>query len=234
MSRPGAETACPFLADAAGYLLGALDDPARFRAHAAGCAECQAELARLSGIVDALVLTPSPQELPRELRERLLRQVAAQAEVLHAAGAAADSPPSRRRSSMPSKLLAGSLAASLALALAVTLLLLGGGSQTRIIHAHVAPAAAGTRAELRTSDSHTELRVANMPQPPHGKVYEVWLTRGDRPPQPTDALFSVTTKGSGSVSVPRSLRHVSEVTVTAEPLGGSPRPTSSPVITFKL
>jgi hypothetical protein len=60
-------------------------------------------------------------------------------------------------------------------------------------------------------------------------IYEVWLSRGTAP-EPTDALFGVTTHGSGAVAVPGSLHGVKEVLVTSEPLGGSLHPTSTPLI----
>jgi hypothetical protein len=47
-------------------------------------------------------------------------------------------------------------------------------------------------------------------------------------------LFSVTGSGSGSVNVPGNLHGVKEVMVTSEPLGGSSRPTSSPVLRVVL
>jgi hypothetical protein len=71
--------------------------------------------------------------------------------------------------------------------------------------------------------------LAGMPQPPPGKIYEIWLSRGAAP-QPTDALFGVTRHGRGAVAVPGSLRGVKEVLVTSEPLGGSTHPTSAPLI----
>jgi hypothetical protein len=69
-----------------------------------------------------------------------------------------------------------------------------------------------------------------MPPPPPGRIYEIWLERGTQAPQPTDALFSVTSGGDGSADVPGDLRGVSKVLVTDEPLGGSAKPTRKPVI----
>ena len=43
-------------------------------------------------------------------------------------------------------------------------------------------------------------------------------------------LFSVTHSGAGSVGVPGSLSGVSKVLVTDEPLGGSLKPTRTPII----
>ena len=72
--------------------------------------------------------------------------------------------------------------------------------------------------------------MTGMPAPALGRIYEVWLKRGSRAPQPTGTLFSVTGRGAGTVGLPGDLRGVSKVMVTEEPLGGSPQPTRSPVI----
>ncbi len=89
----------------------------------------------------------------------------------------------------------------------------------------------GAHAYLRRGGHHGELEVYGMQEPPIGEVYEVWLQRGGRgSPQPTDALFGVTSAGQATVEVPGDLRDVREVLVTAEPLGGSTSPTSAPVL----
>ena len=83
-------------------------------------------------------------------------------------------------------------------------------------------------------DGVATLRVRGLPAPPQGKVYEVWLLRrGAAAPSPTDALFSVSTRGSGRVALP-SVRGVEQVLVTAEPDGGSQAPTSQPFISATL
>jgi hypothetical protein len=104
----------------------------------------------------------------------------------------------------------------------------------RVTSAQVAANIPGARASLRQADSRAELVVSGMPQPPRGKIYEVWLSRGSTSLRPTDALFGVTGSGSGSVDVPGSLHGVKEVLVTSEPLGGSSRPTSPPLIRVSL
>ena len=98
----------------------------------------------------------------------------------------------------------------------------------------VAANAPGGHAELRQTGARAELVVSDIPQPPPGKVYQVWLAAPHGAPQPTDALFSVTKDGSASVDVPGSLRGIHLLMVTAEPPGGSRHPTSSPVITATL
>jgi hypothetical protein len=98
----------------------------------------------------------------------------------------------------------------------------------------VVPAIDGARATLRRIGTHAELEVSGMSEPPRGEVYEVWLDRSHAPPQATDALFTVTGAGNGSVEVPGDLRGVREVMVTVEPLGGSLSPTSFAVVRIGL
>jgi hypothetical protein len=220
---------CQESADAAAYVLGALDEPESYREHLASCTVCQAEVARLQPVVDTLPAAVRPQRAPEDLRRRVLSVVRAEAELLRAAGHEADEPPhrgSRWRRPRRAVLAWGALAASVAAVLAIALTA-GSSQPTRVTSAHVA--IAGARASLRQVDDHSELRLAGMPQPPPGKIYEVWLSRGAAP-KPTNALFSVTTRGNGAVAVPGSLHGVKEVLVTSEPLGGSLHPTSTPLI----
>ena len=220
---------CQESVDAAAYVLGALDEPESYREHLATCTVCQAEVARLQPVVDTLPATVPPQSAPEELRRRVLSVVRAEAELLRAAGQEADEPPrrsSRWRQPRAAVLAWCALAAGVVAVLAIALTA-GSSQQTRVTSAHVA--VVGAHASLRQVDGHSELLLAGMPQPPSGKIYEVWLSRG-RAPQPTDALFGVTMDGSGAVVVPGSLHGVKEVLVTSEPLGGSSHPTSTPLI----
>lgn len=86
------------------------------------------------------------------------------------------------------------------------------------------------RAQLRRIGSRAELIVSGMSEPPPGEVYELWLERRGKPPQPTDALFAVTSTGDGTVEVPGGLRGVISVMVTREPRGGSSTPTGTAVL----
>jgi hypothetical protein len=116
--------------------------------------------------------------------------------------------------------------------MAVGALAFGSSASVRaeVIHAVVVAPGHHATAELRKVGSHLELVVVGLPAPPPGRIYEVWLEHGAEPPLPTDALFSVTKTGSGSVGVPGNLHGVSKVLVTNEPLGGSLKPTRTPVI----
>jgi anti-sigma-K factor RskA len=78
------------------------------------------------------------------------------------------------------------------------------------------------------------LIVHHLPQPPSGRVYEVWLKRAGQAPAPTSALFTVSRGGEGEILVPGSLHAVNQLMVTQEPRGGSAVPTGAPVIVARL
>jgi hypothetical protein len=230
---------CPLTVDAAPYVLGALEDPGCFREHLAECSACSTEVSELQRVADMLPATSPPAVASKALRERVMATVRSEAALMHAAGERADEPERQARAgwlrSRRMPLLTGG--AGLAAAAAVIVLIAigtGAGTHEHVTTGQVASAMPDAHATLRQRGTRADLVVSGMPEPPLGKVYEVWLSRGTGTPQPTDALFSVTSRGSGAVDVPSSLHGVKEVLVTSEPLGGSTRPTSPPVIRVVL
>jgi anti-sigma-K factor RskA len=220
--------------DAAPYVLGALAEAEHeaFVEHMRDCVACREEVAALQPVANSLPSAVPPRRAPGRLRDSVMSTVRTEAE-LRRAGAGRPSPARRRPARrLPWRLSFASLAATAAGVLIAVLLLGGGsGSSTRVIRAQVsAPAASAT---LRLSAGHGTLVLAGMPKTPAGKVYEVWLKRSGAP-QPTDALFTVSSAGTATVGVPGSLAGVKAVLVTAEPAGGSRVPTSAPVIQASL
>ena len=228
------ENECECCVDAGVYVLGALDghELDSYREHLAACAACREEVAQLQVLADSLAVAVPRVQAPVDLRARLMAVVRGEADLLRAAGDEADRPV-RARPRWHWRLLPA-LAASCVLAMGVLIGALaintGSGQQTRVIQAMVLAPGHGAVAALRKVGSHVELEMAGMPAPPPGRIYEVWLERGAQAPEPTDVLFSVTGQGAGSAGVPGDLRGVSKVLVTDEPLGGSLKPTRSPVI----
>lgn len=221
----------PECVDAAAYVLGALeeDEAHEFEAHLAGCPECRGELSSLSIVADALPLAAPPHSPPRSLKRRVMAGVRAEPQ---------EAQRTRSRSrfglapAFPRPAFAAAAGLALALAVAIGALTLGSGApSTRVIEAAVGWHGSG---QLRVSGNHGELIVRQMPQPPRGKVYQVWLKRGSRAPAPTSALFDVTAGGAGAVDVPGDLHGVSAVMVTPEPQGGSSAPTHAPVLVAQL
>ena len=69
-----------------------------------------------------------------------------------------------------------------------------------------------------------------MPAPPGGRVYQVWLKRPGRAPEPTSALFTPRSDGTATTAVPGSLEGVEQILVTHEPPGGSTVPSRDPLL----
>jgi hypothetical protein len=176
------------------------------------------------------------------LKERIMGVVRSEAELLRSAGSAAEPAPPRRRERrrLPGGWL---LRPGVALACALVLLVLGGiggaliagggeGGESRTVAARVDPAQApGATARLQIADGGSRLLVRNLPAPPPGRVYQVWLKRPGGGPQPTDVLWSPRRDGDAEVAVPGSLDDVEAVLVTDEPAGGARVPSKAPVIT---
>jgi anti-sigma-K factor RskA len=230
---------CVEQGQAAAYVLSALEqqEVERYREHLDGCAACSADVAILQPVADSLATSvPHAVASPR-LRARVMASVRSEAELLHAAGAAADRPEparARRRMRRPQFLIT---AVALGVGLLIGILVVGTGSHapaTHVTSAQLASLPLGAKAVLRQTGSHAELVVSGVSQPPRGKIYELWLARSGAAPQPTNALFGVTRSGNASVNVPGNLAGVHQVMVTAEPLGGSSHPTSPPIIVATL
>ena len=233
---------CPRVDDAASYVLRAMPDGEWkvYEDHLTRCASCADKVAELQFVGDALLSGVTQLTAPPPIRDRVMAVVRAESSLLLAAGHGADrlepvAP--RRRLSWLSRPLPVAGLASIALALGVGggALLTGGdgGVTPRTVVAKVE--AAGATANVRLTSDGAKLRVAGMPAPDEGRVYQVWLDHGDgRTPRPTDALFSVSRDGHATVDVPGDLDKVKAVLVTDEPLGGSRIPTRSPVISATL
>ena len=92
---------------------------------------------------------------------------------------------------------------------------------------------AGARGEIVKSRDASVIRVSGL-RPRRGRVYELWLVRkGSRTPEPS-SLLAVADDGSGASGIPGGLEGVQEVMVSSEPEGGSPQPTTMPVLRARL
>lgn len=227
------------------YLLGALPDDERdgVEAHVATCAVCQEEMGRLQLVADALPGAAPPVAPPPELKDRIMAIVRSEAELLQASGADADRPPrpaapERRRRSLGGVLLRPGFAAAAACVLLIVgglfgFVLRGGGDgATNTVSAQVA--GTGGRAVVSYGDGdHGVLKVSDMPPVAAGRVWEVWVKRPGRAPEPTDALFTTTRDGSATVAVP-GVSGAERVLVTSERDGGSRVPTTPAVVDVQL
>ena len=217
------------------YALGALPEfEARaFERHLMGCEDCQEELQRLQEAADALPRAVTPYEAPPSLKRSLMDVVNAEAKQ----PARVPAPRERRawlpRLSMrPAMAFAAAAAAVAALAFTAGTQLDGEEDGSRTIAAEVDERRLPQgRASLLIPDrdeSGALLRVEGMPSPGTGRVYQVWVQRGDEV-EPV-SIFDVDSQGRGSAAIPESLDGVSAVMVTREKRGGVAVPTEVPVL----
>ncbi len=228
-------------ADAAGaYVLGALpaDEVEAYEAHLHVCAACRSEVDELMPAVAALPASVPPRRAPEELRARIMADVNREAELLRAAGPEADRPqtarPERRRFRWGAR---WAVPAFVAAALAVGLR----RRQPRLAAVGPRPsefaatgAASSAHAHLTIEDGHATLAVDHLPPAPAGRVYMVWLKPREGKALPTSSLFVPRADGRAVVSVPASAAKMDLVMVNTEPPGGSPAPTTAPVLTAKM
>jgi anti-sigma factor RsiW len=227
--------------DVGAYLLGALEDGENeaFERHLATCHVCQDELQHLMTATDALPRAVEQFEPPASLKRALMEQVYAEAEP-----AAVPRRSLAERLGLAALVRRPQLAAFAAAALLVVGVLAGvgisslgdsgsGGSSARSVVASVDSTRIGeAHATLEVHGDDAHLNVTGMPQPPAGRVYEVWLQRdGKIEPGP---LFSVDRNGNGVAAVPGSLDGVDRVMVTRERRPGALQPTEAPVVTAKV
>jgi anti-sigma-K factor RskA len=213
-------------ADSVGaWLLGALpeDEATAFRRHLEQCPICQEDAAGLQVAVDALPASAEPRTPPAALKERIMAEVEPEARPARATA----TPPRKRRSWFAGAAWRPALAAGLAALVLgfVGAQVIGGGTDT--ITAQVS---GGGSAHLEIDDGHGRLVASRLPDPPNGRVYQVWLDKGGPAPVPTDVLFTTSRDGSASADVP-SLDGVKRVMVTDEPSGGSRTPTGKVLLT---
>jgi hypothetical protein len=233
---------CPRGIDAGAYVLKALDEGERaaYGAHLGECAHCREEVQALRLVVDTLPLA-APQDVPGPaLKGRIMAVVNAEAELLRAAGPEADravaAAPRRRRwlpdgfglrPAFVGALACGLLAVGVVGGLAADL----GEPESRNVNA---TAPVGARAALTLTGDSASLQVRDMPSPPKGQVYQVWLETPDGQLHPTHSLFNVRSDGRANVAIEESVKGIQRVLVTAEPSGGNLAPSSAPVIAAKL
>jgi anti-sigma-K factor RskA len=228
------------------YVLGALPEEEReeFEEYLASHPEQEVEIDKLEAVASLLALSPQEQEPPPELRRKIMDTVEAEAV--------------RPRASRPSWLAGMREFLSIRnLALgAATLLVIGLFSWNMVLQGEMqdlqgrvqslqsqpqepqmvelggAGTEQGARAELVTLEGdRAVLVVENMPPVPEGKTYQIWVIEDDVP-QPS-GLFE---PGEDSVAavVEHPLSGGDVIAVTVEPEGGSPKPTSDPMLATEL
>jgi anti-sigma-K factor RskA len=228
------------------YALGALpeEDRRMFEEYLAAHPDRQAEVEELGAVAGLLALSPQEQEPPPELKQRIMGTVRTEAHT----------PRVDRRTMLtrserfPS---ARSLALGAGILLTVSLMIglfswslllqrevrdLQGQSResqtqsTRTITLQGSGTAEEARAEVVALEGGGAVLVAeNMPPVPEGKTFQIWVIEGNvaRP----SGLFEP--KDETAV-VESPLEGADAIAVTVEPEGGSPEPTTDPILKAEL
>lgn len=204
----------------AAYALDALDptDEAAYEEHLAHCAACQEELALLSGTASALALAAGPADPPPALRERILD--AARAERSNVV-------PLRPRWSA-SLVAVAAVAACAVVGLAAWNVVLHNRLDQNESALRGVPLKGAAGSVVLGANGKAALVVANLSAAPADRTYEAWVIKG-KSIEPA-GLF----RGGQKTVVVQLNHHVPKgaiVGVTVEPAGGSPQPTTQPIIT---
>ncbi len=210
------------------YLLGALDpgDAATLEQHLAGCEDCRTELEWLRPAARILPETVERVEPPAQLRARIMGEVEADAKA------------ERSRVRTGSRLRLPALRPAMGLAVLALLVAAiagyairsdgGGEAQTTVAAGH----APGVTAKMVREGETGTLRLANVRPLPPDKVLQAWVRRG-REVESAKALFVPNRDGTATAVIDH-MDGVNAVMVTAEPRGGSDRPTSAPIVAVAI
>ena len=219
-------------ADTAGaYVLGAMPAGERdeYEAHLATCAVCRGEVDELRPAAEALPMASPPMLPPPALKDRIMAEVEREAGLLGAAGKGADRPERKRRGL---GWLSGWRLAPVAALLLIAGVLIGTaltGPETQTY------AFDRAGAQLEVEGDRATIVARDLPAPPEGRVYEVWLMpKGSQTPEPPDVLFTPRSDGSAVAAVPGPLEDVQSVLVSDEPPGGSDSPTGEVLMSAEI
>jgi anti-sigma-K factor RskA len=230
------------------FVLGALPDEERreFEEYLASHPERRAEIEELGTVAGLLALSPEEHEPPPQLRTRIMEAV----------GAEAARPHESRRSVLA---WIGELISVRNLALgAATMLVIGLFSWSMLLQGEVqdlqgrlqslqsqpqeggpqmvelegAGTQQGARAEVITLEGdRAVLVVEEMPPVPEGKTYQIWVIE-EEVPKPS-GLFKPEQDSVAAV-VEHPVGGGDVIAVTVEPEGGSPKPTTEPMLAAEV
>ncbi len=228
------------------YALGALSGEERreFEEHLARHPGHQAEVDELLAVASLLALSPAEQAPSPALRKQLMRTVQAES---------ANPEPERHsffaslRNLLGYQALAAGVAAVALIALFSWNVLLQGELQDlrsqppqppqatdpRVLEFQAAESAGTASGELIVLEGQRGVLVTkDMPRIAEDQVWQIWVIEGDKP-KPS-GLFRPDEEDPVAASMTRTPGKGVVVAITVEPAGGSPKPTSDPIMTTEL
>ncbi|MEZ4554389.1 MAG: anti-sigma factor [Dehalococcoidia bacterium] len=225
---------CDQVSEALGaYAIDALPPEERreVEAHLRECGRHEDALA-LRATASLLAYVPEDREPPARLRSRILAAVA-EADAPAVEESRAPVPLAARRRRAPAALLAAVLALFALAAVITGFFVLGSdGGSADLVRTVAGGPAAGTTLRYDTASDRATLDVAGLDALAEGRVYQVWMLRGEQ--VVGVGLFTVDASGRGRTTFDAPLEVGDTVAVTEEPAGGSPAPTSQPLLAIEL
>jgi anti-sigma-K factor RskA len=224
------------------YVLGALPEleVELLERHLAGCESCRAEVDDLRPVPAAMARSVPQIEPPPSLKASLMEIVNAEASARAGEAAEPARRPRRERRSFGSWL--SGLQPRMAAAMALGVLALGvvvgigvdkaandSGSSTMTVVAKIDRAQMPSGdASLATDGRSGTLALTSAPQPPRGRVYQLWYQHG----KTIERGGTSRTRSDGSYRARVPVAGADAVMVTIERAGGAPAPTGPPVMQF--
>lgn len=225
--------------DVAAYVVGALpaDEADRVAREIAASPEAEAYARWLRPASDTLLDSTDPVTPPAALRGRLLDEVesdAAAEQVINGSRARAAAPTWRERLSAAMGVLSTRPAIA---AVVVALLVAGiagyvvghsaGAGQPRTVEFAADTTLSTAQVHLMREGDRATVDVDRMPALASGRVYQVWLMKGDK--ATPSQIFVLRRDGSAVVPLPEDVSGYDGVQITREPAGGSKQPTGRPL-----
>lgn len=210
------------------YVLGALraEEVAVVRSHMLSCEECMAEADGYSRDLGPLLLTVDPVAPPEGFADRVL------ARVTDERSPAAVTPRRRWSLALGTAFLALAVAAG-GLTVGLVDVRRDAARNERVLSALTRQGGldlagdSGLAGKMVPTEDGAAFVAAGLGEAPDDRTYQLWLIKGDR-------TVSVSTfepsDGVAVVETSRSLEGFDGASVTIEPAGGSPQPTTQPVM----
>ena len=208
----------------AAYVLGAVpeEEQPEIRAHLLTCEECMADADAYSSVTSDLALAVEPEDLPAGFEDRVIAQIGAdRVEVVRG---------TRRYAGWAF----GVACLLVAIGLGTAYLMARGDldRERRVASALLRSEAGmtlhgdGVAVMVPTRDGSVFV-AEGLADPPDGHTYQLWLLEGDEPV--SAGTFDVD-DGRVVIELDRSVEGFDGAAVTVEPDGGSPEPTTDPVV----
>jgi anti-sigma factor RsiW len=219
------------------YVLGALPEleVELLERHLAGCESCRSEVEELRPVTAAMARSVPQVEAPPSLKAGLM-------EIVNSEAAARTPQPRRERRSlwswfsglqprMAAAMAVGVLVLGVAVGIAVDRIATTDSGSTTTVAAKIDRQLMPTGdASLAVKGDNGKLVLTDAPQPPAGRVYQLWYQHGKTIER--GGTFRPHSDGSYDASVP--VGNTDAVMVTVEREGGVPAPTGPPVMQFSV